>query len=57
MADSRYRLRANIAYEHAQAAYDAKYSTEIRGGESFFRQVDREESLIHLLRVNVLKRT
>ena len=41
---------------HRQAAYDAKYSTKIRGGESFFRQVDREESLIHLLRVNVLKR-
>jgi hypothetical protein len=39
-----------------QAAYDAKYSTQIRGGESFFRQVDREESLIHLIRVNVLKR-
>lgn len=41
---------------HKQAAYDAKYSTEIRGGEGFFRQVDREESLVHLLRVNVLKR-
>lgn len=41
---------------HKQAAYDAKYSTQIRGGESFFHQVDREESLIHLLRVNVLKR-
>jgi superfamily II DNA or RNA helicase len=41
---------------HRQAAYDAKYSTQIRGGESFFRQVDREESLVHLLRVNVLKR-
>jgi hypothetical protein len=41
---------------HKQAAYDAKYSTTIRGGESFFRQVDREESLVHLLRVNVLKR-
>ncbi len=41
---------------HKQAAYDAKYSTKIRGGESFFRQVDREESLIHLIRVNVLKR-
>ena len=41
---------------HKQADYDAKYSTQIRGGESFFRQVDREESLIHLLRVNVLKR-
>lgn len=42
--------------QHKQAAYDAKYSTEIRGGESFFRQADREESLIHLLRINVLKR-
>ncbi len=41
---------------HKQEAYDRKYSTEIRGGEGFFRQVDREESLIHLLRVNVLKR-
>jgi len=39
-----------------QAAYDAKYSTQVRGGQSFFRQVDREESLIHLLRINVLKR-
>jgi len=41
---------------HKQSAYDAKYSTQIRGGESFFRQVDREESLVQLLRVNVLKR-
>lgn len=39
-----------------KAAYDAKYSTQIRGGEGFFRQVDREESLIHLMRINVLKR-
>ncbi|MDD2468451.1 MAG: C-terminal helicase domain-containing protein [Desulfobulbus sp.] len=41
---------------HLQDTYDRKYSTQIRGGEGFFRQVDREESLIHLLRVNVLKR-
>jgi len=41
---------------HRQAAYDKKYSTEIKGGTGFFRQADREESLIHLLRVNVLKR-
>jgi hypothetical protein len=41
---------------HKQKDYDKKYSTTIRGGESFFRQVDREESLVHLLRVNVLKR-
>ncbi len=41
---------------HKQAEYDKKYSTQVRGGTSFFRQADREESLIHLLRVNVLKR-
>lgn len=37
-------------------AYDEKYSTKVRGGESFFRQADREESLIHLMRINILKR-
>jgi hypothetical protein len=41
---------------HKQEAYDKKYSTEVKGGTGFFRQADREESLIHLLRVNVLKR-
>lgn len=41
---------------HRRRAYDEKYSTRIRGGEGFFRQVDREESLIHLMRVNLLKR-
>ena len=41
---------------HMQEAYDRKYSTQVKGGTGFFRQVDREESLIHLLRVNVLKR-
>ncbi len=41
---------------HKQAAYDEKYSTKIRGGDQFFRQLDREESLTHLLRVNILKR-
>jgi ERCC4-related helicase len=41
---------------HKQAAYDAKYSVTIRGGESVFRQADREESLVHLMRINLLKR-
>jgi SNF2 family DNA or RNA helicase len=41
---------------HKQKTYDEKYATKVRGGEGFFRQTDREESLIHLLRVNVLKR-
>jgi len=39
-----------------QAAYDAKYSQAVKGGKGLFRQKDREESLIHLLLVNVLKR-
>ena len=41
---------------HKQAAYDEKYSTRLHGGQRMFRQADREESLIHLLRVNILKR-
>ena len=41
---------------HKREAYDEKYSTKLVSGEGFFRQADREESLIHLLRVNALKR-
>lgn len=41
---------------HKQAAYDEKYSTKLSGGERVFKQADREQSLIHLLRVNILKR-
>lgn len=39
-----------------QAEYDAEYSVAIRGGECIFGQVDREECLIHLMRVNLPKR-
>jgi len=35
--------------------YNRKYDIEVKGG-SIFRQVDREQSLIHLMRVNLLKR-
>jgi hypothetical protein len=41
---------------HKQAAYDEKYSTKLQGGDRIFKQADREQSLIHLLRVNILKR-
>ena len=41
---------------HKRDAYDEKYSTILLSGEGFFRQVDREESLVHLLRINALKR-
>ena len=39
-----------------QKAYDAKYSTRLRRGSGSFHQLDREASLVQLLRVNVLKR-
>ena len=35
--------------------YSRRYDMEVTGGRSF-RQLDREESLIHLMRVNLLKR-
>lgn len=35
--------------------YSMKYDMQVRGG-SVFRQIDRESSLIHLMRVNMLKR-
>lgn len=36
--------------------YDKKYDTAVKGGQSVFRQVDREQSLVSLMRVNILKR-
>ena len=41
---------------HKKAAYESRYSTKLRNQEVLFQQADREESLVHLLRVNVLKR-
>ena len=39
-----------------KAEYARRYDQEIKGGKSVFKQVDREESLIHLIRINLLKR-
>ena len=36
--------------------YNKKYDTSVRDGQSVFRQADREESLVSLMRVNILKR-
>ena len=41
---------------HKREAYEEIYSTRLRGGGGTFRQLDREESLVQLLRVNALKR-
>lgn len=39
-----------------KAYYEEKYATRLKSGKGSFRQSDRELSLIHLLRVNILKR-
>ncbi|KMP10603.1 helicase [Candidatus Nitromaritima sp. SCGC AAA799-C22] len=36
--------------------YSRKYDQTVKGGTSVLRQLDRERSLIHLMRVNLLKR-
>ena len=39
-----------------RADYEAKYGTELTGGRGVWKQADREEGLVNLMRVNVLKR-
>jgi len=39
-----------------EAEYSKKYDMKVQDGRSTFRQVDREMNLIHLMRVNMLKR-
>jgi len=39
-----------------QEEYSRKYDQQVKGGKSTLKQVDRERSLIHLMRVNMLKR-
>ncbi len=36
--------------------YEKKYDMAVRGGQSVFKQVDREQNLVGLMRVNLLKR-
>lgn len=36
--------------------YSRKYDMEVMGGKGVFKQADRDESLIHLMRINLLKR-
>lgn len=47
-------LRYVLANKRAE--YDRRYSQIAKAGESVFRQLDREESLVGLMRVNLLKR-
>lgn len=37
-------------------SYDRKYDIVVKNGQSIFKQVDREQSLVNLMRVNILKR-
>lgn len=36
-------------------AYDKKYDVVVKGGQDIFKQVDREQSLVNLMRVNILR--
>ncbi len=42
--------------EAKKAEYARRYDQAVGGGKGVFKQIDREESLIHLMRVNLLKR-
>ena len=39
-----------------RSIYEKRYDMSVAGGKSVFRQADRENQLIHLMRVNLLKR-
>ncbi|MBO6037070.1 MAG: DEAD/DEAH box helicase, partial [Acetobacter sp.] len=39
-----------------QAEYGRKYDQKVRDGTSVFKQIDREENMINLMRVNLFKR-
>lgn len=39
-----------------KAAYSEKYDIKVQNGKSVFKQTDREQSIVHLMRVNLLKR-
>lgn len=41
---------------HKRGEYNDKYDIQLRGGESTFKQVDREQALTGLMRINLLKR-
>ncbi len=59
MAIKRLNLAAYSPLEYVrtdkQNEYSRKYDQEVKGG-SVFKQIDRERSLIHLMRINLLKR-
>lgn len=42
--------------EECLKKYEEKYDMEVKGGQSSFKQVDRERNLVNLMRVNILKR-
>ena len=51
-------LYAPISYllPEKRAAYAKKYDVKVKSGHSVFRQADREQQLVGLVRVNLLKR-
>lgn len=60
MAIKRLNLAAYSPLEYVRMdkkdEYSRKYDQEVQDGKSVFRQIDRERNIIHLMRVNLLKR-
>lgn len=42
--------------DNRRGAYEDRYNQTVKGGQGVFRQLDREESLVGLMRINLLKR-
>lgn len=51
-------LYAPLGYVRAEkrSVYEKRYDMSVAGGKGVFKQVDRENQLVHLMRVNLLKR-
>jgi ERCC4-related helicase len=47
---------SNYILSHKRDEYNQKYDVKVRDGKSTFRQMDREQALTGLMRINLLKR-
>ena len=46
----------NYILPQKMPGYERKYDIQVAGGNSIFRQIDRDMNVIHLMRINLLKR-
>jgi len=46
----------SYVFDRLKPKYAAQYDQKVKSGDSTFRQTDREDNVVHLIRVNLLKR-